>query len=662
MIIGSFQSTALFFSDNHQIEEDFDEAGVDILEILPDPNFNIPPEVVVVGDSGEFSALHIKADGTGDNYMSITWDHTPNTALDYIGRDPEVTIPDYNDYIYVYQEFSWPYNQIPSDVDFLINYSTIRTGDFAEGAQPGNNLMFRVYVWAIDSLENWVMIYESREAVYTEIFQEKRVSLNYFNIQDIFAGMVETGGVQEDPEDNVKLAIGIAPRYLFEDSAWTYYDGSVTIQITYADIYPFINVERDPATVMQPEYNATYGTTVGDTFPNNPNASTPLSESCYGITAGDDGSVYVTGNIRSSYELYVGEGLRFHNQFLLKYNPTLQLQWAKKNDNNTSVRSITYQNGSIYTTGYKETDYNMNMIITKWSTTGGKVWEKEWGGYFSQVGVGIAVQENGSIYVVTNDYDSTQSRGNGSTSLLKYDNDGNLIWEKSIPSILLFHDDSGDLYIQGEYLYFLYSGYGTILNLEGDYITGFAARTMIPDGGNGFFFAVRDSIAGIIDSSHVRVYHVNATGYPIWNSTYVYQWPNGQYQYSIPLLMAVTPDDTLLLLMIDFVLGIKNVLLTYNLEGVLLDNQTIFSEDNAAAISNNVFMAVGTGGRVYFAFDVQELDLSQSFGTTDICVQAYRLYDTKLGFTLTIPMVISIGSTIVIVGVIVEIFRKERKS
>ena len=126
--------------------------------------------------------------------------------------------------------------------------------------------------------------------------------------------------------------------------------------------------------------------------------------------------------------------------------------------------------------------------------------------------------------------------------------------------------------------------------------------------------------------------------------------------------MAVTPDDTLLLLMIDFVLGIKNVLLTYNLEGVLLDNQTIFSEDNAAAISNNVFMAVGTGGRVYFAFDVQELDLSQSFGTTDICVQAYRLYDTKLGFTLTIPMVISIGSTIVIVGVIVEIFRKERKS
>jgi len=98
------------------------------------------------------------------------------------------------------------------------------------------------------------------------------------------------------------------------------------------------------------------------------------------------------------------------------------------------------------------------------------------------------------------------------------------------------------------------------------------------------------------------------------------------------------------------------VLLSYDLDGNLLSNRTLFSESFTDNVGGNMFMKIGNGGQTYIAFDLYE----REFFTSDICVQAYYLSGTGPGFTLTIPMIVAIGSTVVIIGVIVSILRKKR--
>ena len=649
-------------SRNPEVTKKSSLSKVDFIGVLPDPDIDNTQDVVINGSSTEFSAQFADATGFEDRYVELTWNHIANTELDFAGQDPYNILPDYNDFIYVYQEFDWPYNQQPLDAEFKFNISVFRTGDFAEGAQSSNNLMFRVFVWAIDSSENWVKIYESRDAVYAEAYQMRKADLNYFSLMEIFNGMVEFNGVQEDPEDRVKLAIGLAPTWRFMSfngtEPWTFYNGSVDVRVTFCNLYTYIEVEDDPNSIVQPEYNVTYGSTLGDVFPTHPNASRGVRDSCYGMVTGDDGSVYVTGNTNSDYDLYITEGLRFRHQFLLKYDSSLNLHWSVKNDNETQVRSMTFQNGYIYTTGYRERDvYGKNLIITKWSTAGVKLWETEWGEEYSQVGVGVAVQENGSVYVVASDYDMEGFPGYSNTSILKFDSDGLLVWERDQPWFPLLWDTRGDLYIQGEYLYFAYAYSGAILNLEGEYITGMFQSIVIPDGNDGIFTTYQNTIQDVEDSSQIVISQLNETGYPNWNATFSRQWPNGDYIRYMPVCLAMTPINTLLVLAYSYSLNFEFLILTYDLEGNLLNNETLLTDVVTKMTGGNYFMVAGNNGLGYFACDII---ISQY--STDINIQAFQVYEPQGWFSLTIPMVIMIASAVVIIGAIAGIARWKRRN
>ncbi|MGY5870774.1 MAG: hypothetical protein RTV72_00875 [Candidatus Thorarchaeota archaeon] len=660
MILGSFHVLSSNDIEALELVHNYDAANIDIISLLPDPDFDNVPEVVVNGSSSEFMALFTDVTGDVDSYIELKWTHEANTPLDFAGQDPDYTIPDCNDFVYAYQEFDWPYDQRPGVGEMYLNYSTYRSGDFADGAVLGNNLMFRVFVWAIDSSGDWIKLYESREAVYTEEYQMKIEELNYFQLSDIFDGMVEQAGTQEDPTDKVKLAIGLAPTYRFESYSgtepWTFYDGSVSVRVTFCDFYAYVETEEDPSSVWQPEYNVTYGTTLGEAFPTHPNASDEVWNMCYGMVTGNDGAVYVTGNTRTSYELYDQEGLRFRNQFLLKYNPALDLLWAVNNDNNTQVRSMTYHDGFIYTTGYKYTDEDMeNLIVTKWSSAGIMVWESEWGTQYSQVGVGVAVHENDSVYIVASDYDQIGLPGYLNSSILKFDSNGILLWERQILYMFLFWDQRGDLYIQGDYLYFS-QGYGfSIMNVDGECIRAGPGGAITPDGNNGVFMAFQDTIQDVDDSSLVKLFHLNATGYPTWNTTYIRQWPNGRYHYNRPVSMAVTPEDTLLLLVYSYDLNLEFILLTYDFQGILLSNRTI-SNEIWPLLGGHIFMDVGRSGRGYFAFDIYD-----GISDLDINIQAFEVYQVQGGFPITITSVIIIASTVVIIGAVGAIIRVKRQ-
>ncbi|MHA1768835.1 MAG: ABC transporter permease [Candidatus Thorarchaeota archaeon] len=214
----------------------FDPYGVVTGEYLPDPLLLEAPIIGVNGTSGEFSGVHVPVSETSNtSYVNLTWTHTPGVQLDYVGNDPLDPMPDYNDMVYFEQDFDWPFNSVPEDVNMSITYGTTVTGDFAN-TSIGGHLMFRIYVWAVDSSNDWIMLYESREATYTPVQLEKRISLNFLSIREIYGGMVEVNGTQEDPTDTVRVIIGLAPTYRFESYAgqtpWQTFNGSVTFTVT----------------------------------------------------------------------------------------------------------------------------------------------------------------------------------------------------------------------------------------------------------------------------------------------------------------------------------------------------------------------------------------------------------------------------------------------
>jgi len=210
----------------------FDPSGVVTGEYIEDPDFHEAPLMSVHGNSTEFSYYHQSIDEMhNQSYVNLTWSHTPGTDLDYVGPDPEGIMPEYNDYVYFDQTVQWPWNNKPSDVNMSISYATELTGDFADKSKSGN-LMFRVYVWAIDSSGDWTRLYESRDAYYTSQVLEKRVSLNYFSIEDIFMGMVSTNGTEQvDPLNEFTVRVGLAPRFTSPSLSDTF-NGTVEFKFT----------------------------------------------------------------------------------------------------------------------------------------------------------------------------------------------------------------------------------------------------------------------------------------------------------------------------------------------------------------------------------------------------------------------------------------------
>jgi ABC-type dipeptide/oligopeptide/nickel transport system permease subunit len=104
--------------------------------------------------------------------------------------------------------------------------------------------MFKVYVWLIDSSDNWRMIYKSYPP-YTTVTQERRIDLNWYDVLAGWQGMVPESGEteQEDPTDNLTVAFGLAPTFQFSSyggiEPWRIYSGSVTVDFSYVSLFAY---------------------------------------------------------------------------------------------------------------------------------------------------------------------------------------------------------------------------------------------------------------------------------------------------------------------------------------------------------------------------------------------------------------------------------------
>ena len=214
----------------------FDPHGVITDEYYPDPHFEETPTFVKAGFApDEYSFAHHTAQSENDtNYVNVTWSHDGQPLHWRIPYDPEKNLPDCLDFAYFTRNFTWSFDNIPSDVNITFTYGVTLGGDFKTETYGG--IMFKVYIWLIDSSGHWQRVYQS-SAPYTPTQQDRRVNLNYFDISEAWGGMVkDENGNQEDPSDVLTVAVGIAPTRNFRNynhtSPETLYHGSVNLQVT----------------------------------------------------------------------------------------------------------------------------------------------------------------------------------------------------------------------------------------------------------------------------------------------------------------------------------------------------------------------------------------------------------------------------------------------
>ena len=138
-----------------------------------------------------------------------------------------------------------------------------------------------------------------------------------------------------------------------------------------------------------------------------------------------DGSIYVAGTTRS-----YGKGLS--DIFLLKYNNKGELAW------NSTWGGLSYDgcwttaadSEGIYVAGFTYTvgNQNANAVLLKYNSSGELLWSRTWGGSDDAVARGVVIDGKGAIYV------AGYFRGTTTTTksfLLKYHQDGNLIWGRT---------------------------------------------------------------------------------------------------------------------------------------------------------------------------------------------------------------------------------------
>ena len=251
----------------------FDPGSAYTDEYIPDPALTQEPTYVANGTHGdEFTLVHHAPTSADDfGYLNMTWAHTPGPMSWREPYDPRGDLPESQDFLYFTQDIDWEFNRRPNDVNMTLEFGVTRTGNFSD---PAGGIMFRIYVWIIDSSGNWRQVYKSYPP-YVEDYQQRRIDLNYFDIVEGWGGMVEDeNGDQEDPFNFLTVAVGIAPVRTFE--SWGgflpeyNYTGSVTVtmkqlsMIAYGDYFGLLGTtDRGADAWSQLVYGSRVSLTIG---------------------------------------------------------------------------------------------------------------------------------------------------------------------------------------------------------------------------------------------------------------------------------------------------------------------------------------------------------------------------------------------------------------
>ena len=178
----------------------------------------------------------------------------------------------------------------------------------------------------------------------------------------------------------------------------------------------------------------------------------PLDTFGYGVATDSSNNIYVTGTTQTfggeDYDVFV-------QKFTSSCNLLYTLQWG--GPGNDIPRGIAVDGeDNVYvagTTNSFSNGYNQIFLI-KYGPEGELLFSSQWGGVRNDYGAGLAVDPFGNVYVVG----TTTSYGTGGSSsivLLKYDSFGNLLFQRTLGGPLnsfgagVAVDTAGYVYVTG---------------------------------------------------------------------------------------------------------------------------------------------------------------------------------------------------------------------
>ncbi|MFX1481253.1 MAG: SBBP repeat-containing protein [Promethearchaeota archaeon] len=195
-------------------------------------------------------------------------------------------------------------------------------------------------------------------------------------------------------------------------------------------------------------------------------------EEAYGIALDSSGNIYLAG-----YQYSIGN---MWDMYLVKFNSSGDYQWSDIYDRSDSdyFKGIALDSsGNIYAAGHIYLGgHSTDMILVKYSNSGGRQWSKTWDRGFSRQdeAYDIALDSSGNIYLGGYSYDSVS--GND-MCLVKFNSSGDYQWHRTwdggdsdrANGIAL--DSSENIYLAG-YTHNMVSGNDICLvkfNSSGDY-------------------------------------------------------------------------------------------------------------------------------------------------------------------------------------------------
>lgn len=157
------------------------------------------------------------------------------------------------------------------------------------------------------------------------------------------------------------------------------------------------------------------------------------------VKVSDDGDVYVAGHSCSAIDgqQNIGSSDMVLSKWSFEGDRIWTREWGSSNLDTCCGLQID-SSGMIYVVGSTQGSFDgqvnsgaWDMVLTKWSSDGEKIWTRIWGGTLNDDGLNLALDSAGNIYVAGttyNSFDDEMNSGDKDVFLTKWLPDGTMEW------------------------------------------------------------------------------------------------------------------------------------------------------------------------------------------------------------------------------------------
>jgi len=627
-------------------------AGFEFFELIEGPELPSVGDVVEMGSAGEFDYAY----DAEYRHLDLIWDHTPGTEIHT--RSPyDSDMPDTMEFIYFKQAVDWEHNVMPLDVNITIDYSIRRTGDFYT-----NFLMYRAYVWLIDSSGDWTAIRTFVPSGVNGQSSSLVFSLGSTDIWHAWGGMIENdAGLQEDPSDELTFAVGLAPTADFVNyygsTPWLTYDGSVILTITHFEAWVLLR-ETLPEEMIYPLENKTWG-------------STDRNEMVMGIDVAPDGAIYTVGQDAPADIMIMPQE---NNLILVKWDAQANVSWARSAGNDSEVMvgiEVATYGSYVYTVGYEFVNttptFEVDTVLIKWDSDGNKILERVYDFGTVDAAFGADTGPDGSLYVVyiIQDLESYIME----SYLGKFDSNLEMIWNASLTDLLYM---SGQLVGVTNEGYIYTSGTNLMSKWDSDgnrvwFKNGtFICMSVAP---NGYVYAVQvPSMSGYpVVQQEPRLIVWQTDKEPITNVSLAITFSDLYREEFIPGALTTAADgNAYFWFYVAYDGGITHYLAKYDIYGNQIWNRTMSDDIYPAYYGfSSGLMDCDSSGRIYMASTSNPYLYSEGYNMDlrllvylDPSYSGWWFFNVPLGDVTSIALYGA--AVIMIVFVVVDFTRRRR--